>query len=70
MKILIIVEETPTGYSAYAPDLPGCVASGATRREVEREMRGAMEFHIEGLRAQGELPPETHSYATVIEVAA
>ena len=70
MKILIIVEETATGYSAYAPDLPGCVATGATRGDVEREMRVAVGFHIEGLRALGELPPETHSYATVVEVAA
>jgi predicted RNase H-like HicB family nuclease len=70
MKVLIIVEETAAGYSAYAPDLPGCIATGTTRAEVEIEMRAAVEFHLEGLRAQGELPPESHSYATVVEVAA
>ena len=70
MKVLIIVEPTPTGYSAYAPDLPGCIATGSTREVVESEMRGAVEFHLEGLRAQGQLPPESHSYATTVEVAA
>jgi predicted RNase H-like HicB family nuclease len=70
MKILIIVEETSTGFSSYAPDLPGCVATGETRAEVEQSMREAIEFHLEGLRAEGESVPESHSYATVVEVAA
>ena len=71
MKVLIIVEETGTGYSAYAPDLlPGCVATGTTRAEVEKDMQEAIEFHLEGMRAHGELPPESHSYAMVVEVAA
>jgi len=70
MKVLIIVEESGTGYAAYAPDLPGCVATGATRTEVENEMQAAIEFHLEGMRAHGELPPESHSYATIVEVAA
>lgn len=70
MRILIIVEETGTGYSAYAPDLPGCIATGATRAEVEKEMQAAIEFHLEGMRAHGEPLPESHSYATVVEVAA
>lgn len=63
MKVLIIVEQTGTGYSAFAPQLPGCIATGTTRAEVEEEMRTALEFHLEGLRAQGELPPESQSYA-------
>lgn len=70
MKVLIIVEESGTGYSAYAPDLPGCIATGTTRSEVEQEMQAAIEFHLEGMRAHGELPPESHAYATVVEVAA
>ena len=70
MRVLIIVAETATGYSAYAPELPTCIATGSSRAEVEAEMRAALEFHLEGLRAQGELPPESHSYATVVEVAA
>jgi predicted RNase H-like HicB family nuclease len=70
MKILIIVEASGTGYSAYAPDLPGCIATGSTRAEVEKEMRAAIEFHLEGMRATGELPPKPNSYATVVEVVA
>ena len=46
----IIIEPTGTGYSAYSPDLLGCVATGATREEVEHNMREAIEFHLEGLR--------------------
>lgn len=70
MKILIVVEETTTGFSAYSPDLAGCVAAGASREEVERLMREAIEFHLEGLRAEGAELPKASSYATVIEVAA
>jgi predicted RNase H-like HicB family nuclease len=53
-RYLIIVEETPSGYSAYSPDVPGCVATAATLSEVKRDMRDAIEFDIEGLRAAGE----------------
>jgi predicted RNase H-like HicB family nuclease len=53
-RYLIILEKTPSGFSAYSPDLPGCVAAGQTREQVEREMREAIEFHIEGLRLAGE----------------
>jgi len=70
MKLLVIVEQTTTGYSAYSPDLPGCVASGSSRTEVEQQMRDAIAFHIEGLRADGEQLPEPHTYATIVEVAA
>ena len=69
-RYLIIIEGTPTGYSAYSSDLPGCVATGGTRQEVEREMRDAIEFHIEGLRLAGEPVPEPRSNAAYCEVAA
>jgi predicted RNase H-like HicB family nuclease len=69
-RYLIILEKTPTGYSAYSPDLAGCVAAGETRDEVEREMREAIEFHIEGLRLAGEAVPEPRSQAAYCEVAA
>ncbi len=69
-RYLIIVEETGTGFSAYSPDLPGCVATGATRDEVEREMQNGIEFHIEGLRLAGEPVPEPRSQASYCEVAA
>ena len=61
-KYLLVIEETGTGYSAYSPDLPGCIATGATRQEVEHEMREAMRFHIEGLRSEGQAVPEPHTY--------
>lgn len=70
MKLLIVVEQTGTGYSAYSPDLSGCVATGHSREEVERTMQEAMEFHLEGLHAEGLTPPEPHSYARMVEVAA
>lgn len=67
-KYLVIVEETPTGFSAYSPDLPGCIATGATRDEVEKEMQSAIQFHIEGLREEGCPIPEPHAYSTYCEV--
>ena len=70
MRILIIVEETATGFSAYSPDIAGCVATGRSREEVERTMREAIEFHFDGLRAEGQQVPEPHTYATFVEVAA
>ena len=69
-RYLIIIEQTSTGYSAYSPDLPGCVATGGTRSEVEREMHGAIEFHIEGLRLAGQAVPKPSTQATYCEVAA
>jgi predicted RNase H-like HicB family nuclease len=68
-RYLIIVEETPSGYSAYSPDVPGCVAAASTRPEIEREMHDAIEFHIEGLRAAGEEIPKPRSRASYCEVA-
>ncbi len=69
-RYLIIIERTATGFSAYSPDLPGCVATGGTRGEVEQQMREAIEFHIEGLRLSGEPVPEPRSDAVFCEVAA
>ena len=66
-RYLIIIEDTTTGFSAYSPDLPGCVATGATREEVEHEMRDAIEFHIEGLRLSGYPVPEPRSQAAYCE---
>jgi len=68
-RYLIIVEKTSTGFSAYSPDVPGCVATGSTRREVEQEMHDAIEFHIEELRLAGEQIPSPRSEASYCEVA-
>jgi predicted RNase H-like HicB family nuclease len=70
MKILVVVERTDSGYSAFAPDVPGCVATGPSQEDVERSIRDAIEFHFEGLRAEGIDTPEPQSYATTVEVAA
>jgi predicted RNase H-like HicB family nuclease len=69
-KYLIIVEETATGFSAYSPDLQGCVSTGQTRNEVEENMREAIAFHLEGLREEGQAVPEPHTYSAYVELPA
>lgn len=69
MKYLVVIEPTETGFSAYSPDLPGCVATGATEEEVEREMREAMAFHVEGLKLEGYPMPEPTTRSAYFEVA-
>ena len=67
MQYLIVIEKTATGYSAYSPDLDGCVATGPTKEEVEQNMREAIAFHLEGLRHEGfSLPHPTLILHTVI----
>lgn len=58
MKYLVIIETTTTGFSAYSPDLPGCVATGKTKQEVEQNMSEAIAFHLEGMRLEGLTIPE------------
>jgi predicted RNase H-like HicB family nuclease len=68
LRYLIIIEEAGGNYSAYAPDLPGCVATGRTREETEERMREAIVFHIEGLREDGIPAPDARTYAAHIAV--
>ena len=70
MKYTVVIEETPNNYAAYVPDLPGCVATASTREEVLEEIREAMEFHIEGMREDGEPVPEPQATSDVVEVVA
>jgi predicted RNase H-like HicB family nuclease len=70
MKYLVVVEQTSTGFSAYSPDLPGCVATGATREDVEREMTEAIAFHLEGLQAEGIEVPAPRTFSTYVDVPA
>jgi len=70
MRLLIVVEQTDTGYSAYSPDVAGCVAAGPSREEVEQSMREAITLHLGQLRGDGEAVPQPRSYATYVEVAA
>lgn len=69
MQYLIVIEKSATGFSAYSPDLAGCVATGANKQEVEQNMREAIEFHLEGLRQDGYAVPPPSSYSTYIDVA-
>ena len=70
MKYLIVIEKTDAGYSAYSPDFEGCVATGASREEVEQTMREAIEFHLEGLKGEGYPVPTPRGYSTYIEIPA
>ena len=70
MKYLIVVEKTETGFSAYSPDILGCVATGATEEETEANMKEAIAFHVEGLKQEGFPVPEPSARSAYIEVAA
>ncbi len=67
MRYAVVIEKADGNYSAYVPDLPGCVATGTTIADVEAEIRAAIRFHIEGLRADGEGIPEPTSIAEYVE---
>jgi predicted RNase H-like HicB family nuclease len=69
-RYLVIIEEAGTGFSAFLPDLPGFIATGATRDEVENAMQEGVEFHLEGLRESGDPVPPPRSTAAYVEVAA
>jgi len=66
-RYLIVIEKTPNNLSAFSPDLPGCVATGATQTEVEERMREAIRMHLDGLREDGLPIPEPSSIAEYIE---
>ncbi|MHB8970776.1 MAG: type II toxin-antitoxin system HicB family antitoxin [Pirellulaceae bacterium] len=66
-RYLIVIEQAPNNLSAFSPDLPGCVATGATRAEVEERMRGAIRMHLDGMREDGLAIPEPTSIAEYIE---
>ena len=66
MKYLVIIEETRTGYSAVSPDLPGCIAAGSSKEEVEKNMKDAIAFHPEGMGQEGLKVPQSHSFSTCL----
>jgi predicted RNase H-like HicB family nuclease len=70
MRYAVVIEKAGRNYSAYVPDLPGCVATGATVEEAERSIREAIEFHLEGLRADNLPIPPALSRVDYVEVAA
>ncbi len=69
MRYTVVIERTSNNYAAYVPDLPGCVASGGTRKEVLKEIREAIAFHIEGMREDGEPVPTPQTTAAVVDTA-
>ena len=66
MRYVVIYERTATGYSAYVPDLPGCVAAGATFRETEELIRRAVEMHLQAMREDGDPIPDPTTVADYI----
>jgi predicted RNase H-like HicB family nuclease len=70
VRYAIVIEQADENYSAYVLDLPGCVATGATIAEVEQRIREAIEFHLEGMRKDGEAIPVPASRVEYVEVAA
>ena len=70
MRYLVVVEKGPKSFGAYVPDLPGCVAAGDSREEVLTLIREAIEFHLEGLKEDGQSIPAPSSSSEVVEVEA
>lgn len=70
MRYAIVIEKAENNYSAYVPDLPGCVATGDTFQEVENQIREAITFHLDGLREDGLVIPQPSSVVEYLEVAA
>ena len=68
MRYLVVVERGSKSFGAYVPDLPGCIAAGASREEVLTLIREAIEFHLEGLKEEGQSIPDPSSSSEVVEV--
>ena len=67
-RFLVVIEKAKNNYSAYSPDLPGCIATGATRKEAERNMYEAVKMHVRGLREDSLTIPPSHSFAQYVAV--
>ena len=70
IEYLVVIERGPLSFGAYVPDLPGCVAVGETRQEVEALIREAIAFHVEGLREAGQPVPEPSSTSQLVSIDA
>jgi predicted RNase H-like HicB family nuclease len=68
MRFAILIDQTATGFSAHVPDLPGCVAAGETREETLQLIREAIQFHIDGMRLNGETIPQPTSSFEYVDV--
>jgi predicted RNase H-like HicB family nuclease len=70
MRYAVVIEKAPANYAAYVPDLPGCIATGATVEETESFIREAIEFHLEGLKADGLPIPLPSSQVEYVDIPA
>ncbi|MDI1277543.1 type II toxin-antitoxin system HicB family antitoxin [Methylobacter sp.] len=70
MRYMVVIEEGPASFGAYVPDLPGCIAVGETSEEALQLIQEAIEFHIEGLKEEGQCIPMPHSSSSFVEVHA
>jgi predicted RNase H-like HicB family nuclease len=70
MKYMVVIEQSETGYGAYVPDLPGCIAAAETREEVTTLIREAIDFHIEGLIEEGQQIPQPQSDSMFVDIHA
>ena len=70
MRYAIVIEKTDTNFAAYVPDLPGCIATGASIEETEQSIQAAIKFHLDGLREDGLPVPPPSSQVEYVEVAA
>lgn len=70
MQYLVVIEQGPNSFGAYVPDLPGCIAAGESREEAATLIQGAIELHIEDLKAQGQQVPSPHSSGELVSVDA
>jgi predicted RNase H-like HicB family nuclease len=68
VKYPVVFERAPRNWSAYVPDLPGCIAAATTKAETRKLIREAIEFHLEGMREAGEPIPEPGTYVELVEV--
>ena len=70
MQFLVVIEQGPSSFGAYVPDLPGCIAAGESREEVATLIQEAIELHIEDLKARGQQVPSAHSSSELVSVEA
>ncbi len=70
MKYAVVIEKAGSNFSAYVPDLPGCITTGQSVEEIEVQIREAIEFHLAGMREDGEVIPSPSSSVEYVEVAA
>ncbi len=70
MRYMVVLEQGPTSYGAYVPDLPGCIAVGESQQEVLELIQEAIEIHLEGLKEEGQRIPAPHSSSAFVEVYA